>query len=596
MRTGGILQLALCGLCVTVALISEGMGAVIPDPPGVDCAWSPWSQWSACDSCTKTRRRSRGIELFGQFGGRPCQGSIGERQYCESDAACEQPPPPVCSDSEFQCESGTCIKKRLMCNGDYDCEDGSDEDCDVGRKPCGQQQLDNNEQGRTAGYGINILGSDPRMNPFNNDFFNGRCDRVRNPNTAIFDRLPWNVGVLNYETLVEETISREMYEDTHSLLRELLREMTDKIDIGMSFKFTPSEESMSNMSVSGGVNAEVGFEKKTMIKDVSEITNVKNKSFMRVKGRMQLSTYRLRSSGLQVAEEFLRHIQSLPLEYEKGIYFAFLEDYGTHYTKNGKSGGEYEFIYVLNQDTIREKNLTERKIQDCVKLGIGADFSVSSVSADGSVKTDNCKDVTNKNTAETEGKAVVDQVMTSVKGGTLAAASGMRAKLNKDGVMDVITYQNWARTIADAPALINSEPEPIYNLIPSEMPEANTRITNLKKATADYEAEYSVCKCKPCHNGATLTLLDGKCMCLCTNLFEGLACQNFKGDKANTRGKTPNRSIRPVVDQVGNWACWSSWSSCSGGRHRRTRSCNTEGLSGATCNGANSSEEYCSAE
>ena len=47
--------------------------------------------------------------------------------------------------------------------------------------------------------------------------------------------------------------------------------------------------------------------------------------------------------------------------------------------------------------------------------------------------------------------------MTSVRGGTLEGAATMRAKLNKDGVMDVDTYRNWARTIADAPALIKSE-------------------------------------------------------------------------------------------------------------------------------------------
>lgn len=60
-------------------------------------------------------------------------------------------------------------------------------------------------------------------------------------------------------------------------------------------------------------------------------------------------------------------------------------------------------------------------------------------------------------TGDVHGKAVVDRVMTSVKGGTLESAVTMRAKLNKEGVMDLETYQNWARTIADAPALINSE-------------------------------------------------------------------------------------------------------------------------------------------
>lgn len=56
-----------------------------------------------------------------------------------------------------------------------------------------------------------------------------------------------------------------------------------------------------------------------------------------------------------------------------------------------------------------------------------------------------------------EGKAMVDRVMTSVKGGTLEAAAAMRAKLDKDGLMDIPTYQEWARTINNAPALISSQ-------------------------------------------------------------------------------------------------------------------------------------------
>lgn len=119
--------------------------------------------------------------MFGQFDGESCQGSLGDRESCIPRGACDLPPRPACSDTEFQCESGTsasfksptylsfycfrpdqfnthlytgyCIKRRLMCNGDYDCEDGSDEDCEPVRKPCGALVLDTNEQGRTAGYG-----------------------------------------------------------------------------------------------------------------------------------------------------------------------------------------------------------------------------------------------------------------------------------------------------------------------------------------------------------------------------------------------------------------------------------------------------------
>ncbi|XP_008274386.1 complement component C9 isoform X2 [Stegastes partitus] len=587
MRIDVALQLGFCSLCLTLALLGEGMGVqALPDPPAVDCAWGRWSEWSACDPCTKTRRRSRTVEVFGQFGGKACKGSLGDRESCVTDAECQQPPPPECSDSEFQCESGACIKKRLMCNGDYDCEDGSDEDCEPVRKPCGNAILDNNEQGRTAGYGINILGADPRMNPFNNDYFNGRCDRARNPNTGQYDRLPWNVGVLSYQTLVEETVSKEIYEDSHSLLREMLKEMSSNVDVGLSFKFKPTEDSLSDIPLN--LTIEQQYEKKAMIREVTEYTSAENKSFMRVTGKLQMSTYRMRSRELQVADEFLRHVKSLPLEYEKGIYFAFLEDYGTHYTKNGKSGGEYELIYVLNQDIIKAKNLTERRIQDCVKLGITAEFATTTLH-DGKAhyKPSGCDNVTTNETGHTDGKAVVDKVMTSVKGGTLPTAVTMRARLNKEGVMDIATYQAWAQSIPNAPALLNSEPEPIYMLIPLEMPGANSRISNLKQATTDYVSEYSVCKCKPCQNGGTLTLLDGECLCLCPHLFEGLACQNFKSDKSRTPGRRP-----PVVHE-GNWSCWSAWSNCSGGKRDRTRGCNSDGVNGAACRGDARSEEYC---
>lgn len=79
--------------------------------------------------------------------------------------------------------------------------------------------------------------------------------------------------LISLQTLVEETASREIYEDTHTLLREMLKEQTFKIDAGFSFKLSPSEQSMSNMSV----NAEAGVEytRKKVIKDVTEYSTIK---------------------------------------------------------------------------------------------------------------------------------------------------------------------------------------------------------------------------------------------------------------------------------------------------------------------------------
>lgn len=72
---------------------------------------------------------------------------------------------------------------------------------------------------------------------------------------------------------MEETVSREIYESTHTLLREILKEFNFKVDAGLSFKLKPTEESLSKTPVN--VDAGIGYERKSMIKEVSEFTTIK---------------------------------------------------------------------------------------------------------------------------------------------------------------------------------------------------------------------------------------------------------------------------------------------------------------------------------
>uniref|UniRef100_A0A3Q2QM79 Low density lipoprotein receptor-related protein 6 n=1 Tax=Fundulus heteroclitus TaxID=8078 RepID=A0A3Q2QM79_FUNHE len=47
--------------------------------------------------------------------------------YAECDDSSDEEDCPVCSESEFQCDSRQCVALGLRCNGEVDCQDGSDE-------------------------------------------------------------------------------------------------------------------------------------------------------------------------------------------------------------------------------------------------------------------------------------------------------------------------------------------------------------------------------------------------------------------------------------------------------------------------------------
>uniref|UniRef100_A0A8C6YQA6 Complement component C9 n=1 Tax=Nothoprocta perdicaria TaxID=30464 RepID=A0A8C6YQA6_NOTPE len=473
-------------------------------PAPIDCKLSSWSEWGPCDPCTHQRFRSRSIEKFGQFGGKPCLETLRDSQSCKTSQVCPEAPEADCG-TDFQCDSGRCIKQRLVCNVDNDCGDFSDEDnCESEpRSPCRNHDIDVSEIGMTAGQGINILGMQPLASPFDNDFFNGLCERVRDGNTRTYYRKPWNVGVLIYDTKADKTFTAEYYHDRAEMIREVYIEEKRNFNAGLSVKYTPTEASDKG-SVQG--NLTYYYSKNSNLSSVLKSNDFTNSKTYIMSGEkkiiflnivvIQLGRFQMRSRDVHLTDSFLDDLNFLPAEYDKGEYFKFLEDYGTHYAVSGAVGGKYEFVYVLDD------------------YGY-VDIKVSLFSPLCFLSTATYKD-----------DAVIDDVISLVDGGKIDFAVKIKEMLLR-GVktVNIEDYVEWAKSLVDAPVVIQQRPFPIHALVPVKMRDAYVKKQNLERAIEDYITEYSVCKCKPCKNGGTVMLVDGACTCMCSSYFKGIACQ-----------------------------------------------------------------------
>ncbi|XP_053143749.1 complement component C9 [Hemicordylus capensis] len=581
---------ALCVLEANI-FVSAGKRRVTREPDvlsPIDCLLSPWSDWGPCSPCTKARYRSRSVLKYGQFGGKPCLERLGDSMPCVPASPCPEEEMEGQADcgKDFRCENGRCIKNRLKCNTEDDCGDFSDEDDCEGslRPPCRDHIIDVSEVGRTAGHGINILGMQPKSSPFYNEFYNGMCERVRDGNTGIYYRKPWNVAVLGYETKGDRRMTTKLYQDQVTAVKVMYskREMTR--DTTLSLKFHPTEVS-ENGSVSFHFSRDSHFSANESIHNFLKMSKGKQQVFLHVKGSIEMGHFQMRSRDVRLTDTFLEDVKYLPSAYDKGEYFKFLEMHGTHYARKGTVGGVYELLYVLDTQSMSSQGVSIEDVKSCLGYNMNYGLTVDAIQINSGDKKRECINKNIINADNLTNTAIIQNVISSVHGGKSTVLSRLHEMLSRAGkIVDVEDYVQWAATLPDTPAVITYEPFPISTLIPLTIRDYSVKKQNLDRAVEDYVAEYNVCKCQPCQNGGTVILVNGRCECGCSPYFKGEACQT------PTPGFTPAQTATE-----GRWSCWSSWSSCDRGERVRTRQCNNPAPSngGRDCLGTSSEPDYC---
>ncbi|XP_068190258.1 complement component C6 [Antennarius striatus] len=536
----------------------------------INCQLTEFGPWSDCSPCAKKQFRTRSVLRPSQFGGSACNVELTEERPCYPSRECKLAPID-CKDN-FKCDNGRCINTTLTCNKQNDCVDNSDErDCDSFIIVCPAEK-------RVApgadlvGNGFDALAEEPRGAVLDNMFMGESCRLKRPQSTLLYHRIPHNFESFDIKVGVLEDFSTEphpLYSESIDVKRS---SSTDhKEGRGEGYLFIPIFLPIFYHS-----GRSLTLHKSNT--EALEASKKMDSKFIRVHQVLPVSTFKVRDPGdLVLSQPFLQFLHALPLEYNYALYREIFQRFGTHYYSTGKLGGHYDLLYQYRREEITSSGQTEEHFRGC--LAKDSTWSIILYTEHRSVLR--CSDT--RITEKYQGSYIqaAEKSFSMVKGGRTREAAAL-AWERQGPAPDRTSYKNWAKSVLENPAVVESKVNSIIDLVRG-IPCAVTKRRHLRKALLQYSDEFDTCKCSPCPNNARPVLSGTECKCICQTGTFGTNCEKRAPDYTSE-------------DVDGYWSCWGPWTRCAATMTRhRTRRCDnpTPLRGGQSCEGAGRQDEPC---